>query len=57
MRLLSLALGGALVDRVGIEPIFWVGGTLLGAAGLLGLLLLGHDDVHAHQAAVPSEQR
>ncbi|MBF6592672.1 MAG: MFS transporter, partial [Ktedonobacterales bacterium] len=48
MRLLSLALGGALVDRVGIEPLFWAGGTLLGVAGLLGLLLLGHDDVHAH---------
>jgi MFS family permease len=41
MRLLSLALGGWLVDVVGIRPIFWAGGTLLALAGLLGLALLG----------------
>jgi MFS family permease len=40
MRLLSLALGGLLVDYVGIQPVFWVGGTLLAAAGLLGITLL-----------------
>jgi MFS family permease len=41
MRLLSLALGGWLVDRAGIQPLFWAGGTLLALAGLLGLGLLG----------------
>jgi len=41
MRLLSLAVGGWLVDLVGIRPIFWFGGTLLVLAGVLGLALLG----------------
>jgi hypothetical protein len=41
MRLLSLALGGLLVDALGIEPLFWVGGALLATAGILGLVLLG----------------
>ncbi len=41
MRLLSLALGGWLVDAVGIRPVFWAGGTLLALAGLLGLTLFG----------------
>ena len=41
MRLLSLALGGVLVDAVGIGPVFWIGGALLTLAGALGLLLLG----------------
>lgn len=44
MRLLSLGLGGVLVDRIGIQPVFWIGGVLLAAAGLLGLALLrGYD--------------
>ena len=47
MRLLSLALGGWLVDVVGIRPIFWAGGALLALAGLLGLALLGRHDFHA----------
>jgi hypothetical protein len=29
MRLLSLALGGLIVDAIGIEPLFWVRGALL----------------------------
>ncbi len=44
MRLLSLALGGLLVDAVGIRPLFWLGGALLALAGLLGLMLLGRYD-------------
>lgn len=44
MRLLSLALGGLVVDRFGIRPLFWGGGALLAFAGLLGLALLGRDD-------------
>ena len=39
MRLLSLAVGGLIVDRFGIEPVYWIGGTLLLAAGALGLVL------------------
>lgn len=41
MRLISLALGGLLVDAVGIQALFWVGGSLLAVAGVLGLALLG----------------
>ena len=41
MRLLSLALGAIVVDRLGVQPLFWMGGTLLFLAGALGLALLG----------------
>ncbi len=44
MRLLSLALGGLLVDTLGIRPLYWAGGSLLALAGLLGLALLGRHD-------------
>jgi MFS family permease len=44
MELVSLGLGGVLVDRVGIQPIYWAGGALLALAGLLGLALLGRND-------------
>ena len=40
--LVSLAVGGAVVDRFGVEPVFWAGGTLLVAAGALGLVLFRH---------------
>ena len=40
MRLVSLALGGVLVDAIGIQALFWAGGALLALAGLLGLVLL-----------------
>jgi MFS family permease len=51
MRLLSLALGGLLVDAIGIEPLFWTGGALLATAGSLGLLLLGGYDLRARRWA------
>ena len=41
MRLLSLGLGALVVDRVGVQPLFWIGGSLLFLAGVLGLALLG----------------
>jgi MFS family permease len=44
MRLLSLALGGLVVDTLGIRPLFWGGGTLLTLAGVLCLMLLGSYD-------------
>ena len=44
LQLLSLALGGALVDALGIRPVYWLGGALLILAGLLGLALLGGQD-------------
>jgi MFS family permease len=44
-RLASLALGGLLVDALGIEPLFCLGGALLVTAGILGLVLLGGDDL------------
>ena len=40
-RLASLALGAVIVDRFGVEPLFWMGGSLLFTAGVLGLVLLG----------------
>jgi MFS family permease len=45
MRLLSLAIGGILVDLVGIETVFWAGGALLALAGALGLVLLARSPV------------
>jgi MFS family permease len=44
MRLISLAIGGLVVDALGIQPLFWGGGAMLTMAGLLGLLLLGRHD-------------
>jgi len=41
MRLLSLGLGALVVDRLGVQPLFWIGGSLLFLAGVLGLALLG----------------
>ena len=41
MRLASLGLGGLIVDRLGIEPPYWIGCSLLLLAGLLGLRLFG----------------
>src|SRR5216684_1360320 len=51
MRLISLALGGVIVDTVGIQPLFWGGGTLLGVAGVLGLVLLGNHDFRSRAPA------
>lgn len=49
-RLLSLAIGAVLVDVVGIRPVYWIGGTLLAASGILGLILLGRDDFQDRDA-------
>ena len=48
MRLLSLAAGAVMVDLLGIQPLFWTGGTLLAVAGMLGLVLLGTYDFSDH---------
>lgn len=42
MQLVSLGAGGLLVDRVGIQVVYYTGGALLALAGLLGLALLGN---------------
>jgi MFS family permease len=47
MRLLSLAVGGVLVDVMGVQLVFWAGGVLLALAGLLGLLLLARSPLTA----------
>lgn len=47
MRLLSLAVGGVVVDAFGIQPLFWGGGTLLLTAGVMGLVLLGCSNFRA----------
>ncbi len=52
-RLLSLAGGAMLVDALGIQPVFWLGGALLMLAGLLGLMLLGGYDFQREPASAP----
>lgn len=47
MRLFSLALGGLVVDAIGVRTLYWAGGTLLVMAGALGLVLLGDADVRS----------
>jgi MFS family permease len=47
-RLLSLAIGAALVDVIGVRPVYWIGGTLLTVAGVIGLALLGRYDFRRH---------
>jgi predicted MFS family arabinose efflux permease len=44
MRLLSLAVGGLVVDTFGVRSLYWGGGVLLALAGVLGLVLLGRYD-------------
>lgn len=50
MRLLSLAIGAVVVDAIGIQPLFWAGGTLLALSGLLGLVLLRDYDFRQQPA-------
>lgn len=38
-QLVSLAVAAVIVDRLGVEPLYWIGGSLLAAAGALGLWL------------------
>ncbi|MDP9381030.1 MAG: MFS transporter [Chloroflexota bacterium] len=52
MRLISLGLGGLLVDAVGIRALFWAGGLLLALAGFLGLGLLGRYDFRQRESPV-----
>ena len=56
-RLLSLAVGGVLVDAVGIRPLYWLGGALLALAGVLGLVLLGRHDFRAWDANAATNAR
>ncbi len=46
MRLVSLIAGGFLADRVGVRAVFLVGGILLLAAALAGVLVRGHREQH-----------
>ncbi len=39
MRLASLAAGGLLAEELGVRPVYYLGGSLLFAAGLMGLAL------------------
>ncbi len=40
MQLISLILGGLLADRFGVQPVYYISGTMLIGTGLLGLALL-----------------
>lgn len=42
MRLVSLGVGGVIAEQFGIQTVYYLGGTLLMGAGVLGLFLL-HD--------------
>ena len=44
-RLLSLGAGAVLVDAVGVQPVFWIGGVMLAGAGMLGLALIHNEDL------------
>ena len=44
LQLVSLALGGLIVDTLGVQPLFWGSGVLLALTGVLGLMLLGHQN-------------
>jgi hypothetical protein len=44
-------LGGLLVDAVGIESLFWMGGAVLATARVLGLVLLGGYNVRVSTLA------
>jgi hypothetical protein len=54
MRLISLAIGGVVVDAIGIRPLFWGGGMLLMLAGAIGLVLLGNHDFRSRCLAEPA---
>ncbi len=54
MELASLAVGGLVVDRLGIQPVFWSGGVLLLLAGVLGLVLLGGYNFRAAEGTAHS---
>lgn len=43
-RLLSRAVGAALVDAIGIRSVYWIEGTWLTVAGIIRLALLGRFD-------------
>jgi len=58
MRLISLGIGGLIVDVLGIRELFWGGGGLLALAGILGLVLLGDHDFYANtRGSGPTELR
>ena len=40
MKVISLGIGGILADRVGVEAVYYLGGSLLVCSGLVGLVAL-----------------
>ena len=42
MEIASIGLAGLLVDALGVQPVYYLGGGLLIVAGLSGLVLLRH---------------
>jgi len=57
MRLLSLVLGGLVVEGFGIRALYWLGGALLAASGLLGLALLGGHDFRTGDDQTAAHER
>ncbi len=57
MRLLSLILGGLLVDVVGVRALYCAGGLLLVLAGALGLSLLGRHDFRQAESRTGAAQQ
>jgi hypothetical protein len=50
MEILSIGLAGLLADTIGIRPVYYLGGSLLIIAGILGLVLLGQYQFAAKKA-------
>lgn len=47
-RLVSIAAGGVLADRIGIAAVYYLGGALWLVAGAVGLARLSIDDLRSH---------
>jgi len=52
-RLLSLGAAAVLVDVIGIEAVYWIGGAMLAASGAIGWSLLGQRRAGSEHAARP----
>jgi MFS family permease len=53
MRLLSLGIGGVAVERFGVQVVFYVGGGLLMASGIIGLLFLYGHRIEESEGSAP----
>jgi hypothetical protein len=55
MKIVSLGLGAWLAERAGVEVVYYLGGSLLFASGLIGLVAL-HDERLEQQVSNRKEE-